>query len=156
MMHKKSGRKFSRTREHRIAMFRNLMMNLIRHQRIRTTNAKAKELRRIADRIVSLARTNTLANIRKVSYYVSDKDLLKKLFGEIGPKFIGKKGGYTRIYKVGKRPGDCADMSIIEFAFEEEKKVKKQTKKAAQKGKKASIEKKTQPSGAEETQQEKA
>lgn len=135
MRHKKSGRKFSRTREHRVAMFRNLMMNLIRYQRIKTTNAKAKELRRIADRVVSLARTNTLSNIRKAGYYINDKDLLKKLFSEIGPRFVDKNGGYTRIYKVGRRRvGDNASMSIIEFAFEGEKKAKRTSRKGRQAG----------------------
>lgn len=147
MRHKKSGRKFSRTREHRVAMFRNLMMNLIRYQRIKTTDAKAKGLRRIADRVISLARTNTLSNIRKASYYISDKDLLKKLFSEIGPRFVDKKGGYTRIYKVGRRVGDNASMSIIEFAFEEEKKAKR----TSRKGRKAGGGKKGQSKGALES-----
>ncbi len=137
MKHRKAGRKYSRTREHRIAMFRNLLMNLIKYSRIRTTDAKAKGLKRIADKVVSLARTNNLANIRKVSYFVNDKDLIKKLFSEIGPKFANRSGGYTRIYKVGLRRGDSAPVSIIEFAYEEEKKTqKKQAKKAAGKVKK--------------------
>lgn len=147
MMHKKSGRKFSRTREHRIAMFRNLMMNLIRHQRIKTTDSKAKELKRIADKVVSLAKTNTLSNIRKARYYISDKDLLKRLFSEIGPRFVDKKGGYTRIYKVGTRVGDNANMSIIEFAFDEEKK----TKRALKKKRKAGSEKKGQSKNTSES-----
>lgn len=129
MRHKKAGRKYSRTREHRIAMFRNLLMNLIRYSRIQTTEAKAKGLKRIADRVVSLARTNSLVNIRKVEYFVSDKELIKKLFTEIGPKFANKKGGYTRIYKVGVRKGDAAPLAIIEFAFEEQKKAPKKTSK---------------------------
>ncbi|MCX7944584.1 MAG: 50S ribosomal protein L17 [Deltaproteobacteria bacterium] len=139
MRHRKSGRKYSRTKEHRLAMFRNLLMNLIRHSRIQTTDAKAKGLKRIADKVISLARTNNLTNIRKVSYFVRDKELLKKLFTEIGPKFTNRFGGYTRIYKVGIRRGDGAPMSIIEFAFEEEKKgQKKQVKKMAGKEKKGS------------------
>ncbi|MCX7959337.1 MAG: 50S ribosomal protein L17 [Deltaproteobacteria bacterium] len=137
MKHRKAGRKYSRTREHRIAMFRNLLMNLIKHSRIKTTDAKAKGLKRIADRVVSLARTNNLTNIRKASYFVNDRELLKKLFSEIGPRFTGKSGGYTRIYKLGIRRGDSAPLSIIEFAFEEEKKAqKKQTKKSQAKMKK--------------------
>lgn len=137
MKHRKAGRKYSRTREHRIAMFRNLLMNLIKHSKIKTTDAKAKGLKRIADRVVSLARTNSLTNVRKVSYYINNKDLIKKLFSEIGPKFANRSGGYTRIYKVGVRAGDCAPMSVIELAFDVEKKVaKKSSKKAAPKAKK--------------------
>ncbi|MGB9600108.1 MAG: 50S ribosomal protein L17 [Myxococcota bacterium] len=137
MRHRKAGRKYSRTREHRIAMFRNLLMNLIRDSKIRTTDAKAKGLKRIADRVVSLARTNNLVNIRKVGYYITNKDLLKKLFTEIGPKFANRHGGYTRVYKVGVRRGDSAPMSIIELAFDVEKKgAKKAQKKVPQKGKK--------------------
>jgi len=136
MRHKKSGRKYSRTREHRLAMFRNLLMNLIKYSRIKTTDAKAKGLKRIADRVVSFAKKKDLSNVRKASYYVPNKELLNKLFSEIGPKFTNRNGGYTRIYKIGIRQGDSAPLSMIEFAYEEEKKAKKPAKKSAPKNKK--------------------
>ncbi len=138
MKHRKAGRKYSRTREHRLAMFRNLLMNLIKYSRIQTTDAKAKGLKRIADRVVSLARKNTLVNIRKVGYFINDRDLVKKLFSEIGPKFVNRSGGFTRIYKVGVRRGDSAPMSVIEFAFDEEKKAQRRQSKKAPKVKKES------------------
>jgi large subunit ribosomal protein L17 len=151
MRHRKAGRKYSRTREHKLAMFRNLLMNLIRYSRIKTTDAKAKGLRQIADKVINLAKKKDLNNIRKASYYVPDKDLLKKLFSEIGPKFANRNGGYTRIYKIGVRQGDAAPLSMIEFAFEEDKKTKKPVKKATPKPKKEAAKKEGEKLSSEST-----
>lgn len=115
MRHRVHGRKLGRTSAHRKAMFRNQLTALFLHERITTTVAKAKELRPLAEKMVTLARTGTLANRRRVVTMVSDKQVVKRLFDEIGPRFVDRNGGYTRILRIGRRHGDCADMAIIEF-----------------------------------------
>ena len=115
MRHRMHGRKLGRTSAHRKAMFRNQLTAFFTHERITTTVAKAKELRPLAEKMVTLARTGTLANRRRVVTMVPDKQVVRRLFDEIGPRFVDRNGGYTRILRIGRRHGDCADMAIIEF-----------------------------------------
>ena len=115
MRHRVQGRKLGRTSAHRKALFRNQLTALFTHERIVTTVAKAKELRPIAERMVTLARTQTLAARRKVATMVQDKEIAKRLFEEIAPRFADRPGGYTRIMRLGRRHGDNAELAIIEF-----------------------------------------
>ena len=115
MRHQKSGRKLNRTSSHRTALFRNLAAALIHYERIRTTDAKAKELRRFADRLVSLGKQGTLAAHRRAFDKLRDRAAVQKLFQEIAPRFGARPGGYTRITKIGLRPGDAAPISLIEW-----------------------------------------
>lgn len=115
MRHGDKVKKLGRKREHRIALMRNLVSSLIKYERIRTTVAKAKEARRLAERLVTLACEGTLAARREVAKVISDKALVKKLFTEIAPRLADRRGGYTRIYRLGNRPGDSAEMAYLEF-----------------------------------------
>ena len=115
MRHRVHGRKLGRTSSHRKALFRNQLTALFTHERIITTVAKAKELRPIAERMVTLARTGTLAARRRVAAMISDKGIAKRLFDEIAPRFADRPGGYTRIMRLGRRRGDNAELAIIEF-----------------------------------------
>jgi len=115
MRHRVHGRKLGRTSAHRKALFRNQLTALFTHERIITTVPKAKELRPIAERMVTLARTGTLAARRKVATMVQDKEIAKRLFEEIAPRFAERPGGYTRIMRLGRRHGDNAELAIIEF-----------------------------------------
>ena len=115
MRHRVHGRKLGRTSAHRKAMFRNQLTALFAHERITTTIAKAKELRPMAEKMVTLARTGTLANRRRILTMVSDKEVVRHLFDDIAPRFVGRDGGYTRILRIGPRHGDNAEMAIIEF-----------------------------------------
>jgi large subunit ribosomal protein L17 len=133
MRHLVSGRKLNRSASHRKALMRNLAAALIRHEKIRTTDAKAKELRRFADRLVSLGKQATLAARRRAFARVRDRDAVTKLFEVIAPRFTDRPGGYTRIIKLGVRHGDAAPISLIEWTGGEEpgKKKGKGRKKAA-------------------------
>ena len=125
MRHRVAGRKLSRHTQHRELMFRNMLVSLLQYERIRTTLAKGKELRRWADRIVSLGKRGTLHARRRAFALLRDKAIVKKLFDEIAPKFKDREGGYTRVYKLGWRQGDAAPLSLVElvtFAHPEEKK----------------------------------
>ncbi len=115
MRHRVHGRKLGRTSAHRKAMFRNQLTALFTHERITTTIAKAKDLRPLAEKMVTLARTGTLANRRRVLTMVPDKQVVRHLFDEIAPRFVDRDGGYTRILRIGSRHGDNAEMAIIEF-----------------------------------------
>ncbi len=115
MRHRVHGRKLGRTSAHRKAMFRNQLTAFFTHERITTTIAKAKELRPLAERMVTLARTGTLANRRRILSMVSDKEVVRHLFDDIAPRFVDRDGGYTRILRIGSRRGDNAEMAIIEF-----------------------------------------
>lgn len=115
MRHRVHGRKLGRTSSHRKALFRNQLTALFTHERIITTVAKAKELRPIAERMVTLAGTGTLAARRRVAAMISDKGIAKRLFDEIAPRFADRPGGYTRIMRLGRRRGDNAELAIIEF-----------------------------------------
>lgn len=115
MRHRHHGRKLGRTTAHRKAMFRNQLTALFTHDRIVTTLAKAKELRPLAERMVTLARTGSLPARRKVLTMVPDKEVVTRLFDDIAPRFAGRNGGYTRIMRLGRRHGDNAELAIIEF-----------------------------------------
>ena len=115
MRHAKAFRKLGRTSSHRKALFRNMLTSLIRHERIETTVPKAKELKRLADRYVTVAKKNTLASRRKALGFVLDKSCVHKLFAEIGPRYASRNGGYTRVLRTRVRPGDASEMAIIEF-----------------------------------------
>lgn len=115
MRHQVRKKRFGRTTSHRIAMFRNMVTSLILEERITTTVVKAKELRRFAEKMVTLAKTGTLHARRQAAAFVRTNDAVKKLFAELGPRFQERKGGYTRILKLGNRLGDGAPMAIIEY-----------------------------------------
>lgn len=118
MRHRAKGRQLSRTASHKRALMRNMASSLFRHEGITTTVAKAKELRPYAEKLVTLARRGDLHAIRQAERKIKDKDVLSKLFKEIGPRFAARPGGYTRILKLGHRPGDGAEMARIELVAE--------------------------------------
>jgi len=120
MRHLNQGRKLNRTSAHRKALFRNMLLALIRHGRITTTDAKAKELRRVADRMVTLGKKGDLAARRRAFAFIQSHQIVKQLFDQIAPRFKERNGGYTRVVKYGWRRGDAAPLSIIEFTGQEE------------------------------------
>jgi len=113
MRHGIAGRKLSRTSSHRKALFANLAMNLIEHGQIKTTLAKAKDLRRVVEPLITKARTDSVAARREVAKTVQRDDILAKLFNEVAPAFAKRNGGYTRVLKTGFRKGDSAPMAVI-------------------------------------------
>jgi large subunit ribosomal protein L17 len=120
MAHAIAGRKLGRSPDHRLAMFRNQVTDLLRHGKIVTTEAKAKEVRSIAEKVITLGRQGTLHARRRALRVVSDKDVLKKIFDELGPRYADRPGGYTRIVKLGARQGDGARMAQLELVQKEE------------------------------------
>jgi len=120
MRHRKSGVKLNRTTSHRQAMFRNMVTSLFKHDRIKTTDAKAKELRRWADHIVTLAKKGDLHARRLAMSIVREKDVVHKLFEEAPERFGECNGGYTRMIKIGRRPGDSAAMTLVELVHSDE------------------------------------
>jgi large subunit ribosomal protein L17 len=140
MKHRIVGRRLDRTTEHRTAMFRNLVTSLFRHERITTTTPKAKEIKRFADKFITLAKAGTPHARRQANRDVRDVEVLNKLFNTLGPRFKSRPGGYTRIIHVGRRVGDAAEMSVIELVErtpaapegegKPEKKAEKKVKKA--------------------------
>jgi large subunit ribosomal protein L17 len=115
MRHRKSGRKLNRNSSHRKAMFRNMSASLFEHEMIRTTLAKAKELRRKAEPLITLAKEDSVANRRLAFARLRDRDVVTKLFDELGPRYATRPGGYLRILKCGFRSGDNAPMAIVEL-----------------------------------------
>ncbi len=115
MRHQKSGRKLNRNSSHRKAMFQNMAVSLFRHELIRTTLPKAKELRRVAEPLITLAKNDGVAQRRLAFSRLRDKEIVGKLFAELGPRYRERPGGYTRIMKCGFRPGDNAPMAYIEL-----------------------------------------
>jgi large subunit ribosomal protein L17 len=115
MKHRVVGRRLDRTTEHRTAMFRNLATSLFRHERITTTTPKAKEMKRFADKIVTLAKKGTPHARRVANRDIKDVEVLNKLFGALAERFKTRPGGYTRIVRVGNRHGDNAEMAVIEL-----------------------------------------
>lgn len=115
MRHQKSGRKFNRTSSHREAMFRNMAASLIKHEIIKTTLPKAKELRRVAEPLITLSKVDGVANRRLAFARLRDKEAVGKLFVELGPRYQSRPGGYLRILKCGFRDGDNAPMAYIEL-----------------------------------------
>ena len=115
MRHGHGLRKLNRTSEHRLAMLRNMMNSLLTHEVIKTTVPKAKELRRVVEPMITLAKTATVANRRLAFDRLRDRDVVVKLFNELGPRFAARPGGYTRILKMGYRVGDNAPMALVEL-----------------------------------------
>ena len=115
MRHQKSGRKLGRTSSHRQAMFRNMAVSLFRHEQIRTTLPKAKELRRVAEPLITMAKNPTMARRRLAFARLRDKDIVGKLFDELAPRYKARPGGYTRILKCGFRRGDNAPMAYVQM-----------------------------------------
>ena len=134
MRHRKASLKLGRTSSHRNAMFRNMVTSLFKHQRIRTTDVKAKELRRWADNLITLAKRGDLHARRQALSIVREKEVMHKLFAEAAELYGDRSGGYTRIIKLGTRPGDAAPISMIELILSADDK-KKKTKKKKAKGK---------------------
>ena len=118
MRHRAKGRQLSRTSSHKRAMLNNVATSLFVHGRVITTEAKAKELRPFAEKLITLARRGDLHARRLVERRIKDRDTLTRLFGEIGPRFAARPGGYTRILKLGHREGDGADVARIELLAE--------------------------------------
>ncbi len=115
MRHLKSGRKLNRTSAHRKALFRNLVTSLLQHESVHTTDAKAKELRSYADKIITLGKRGTLHARRQALTFVRSASVVRKLFDEIAPRFQERQGGYTRVIKLGVRRGDAAPLSLVEL-----------------------------------------
>ena len=131
MRHLKAGRKLGRTTSHRLATLRNMVTSLIEHEKIKTTDAKAKELKRLADKMITLGKRGDLHAVRQAMRVIRDKSVAKKLFDEVAPRFKDINGGYTRVLKYGRRHGDNAPVSIVELTLQGKKKEaeKKQDKK---------------------------
>src|SRR5687768_1736452 len=136
MRHGGGLRKFSRATGHRNSLFRNLATSLLEHERLETTLPKAKDLRRIVERLITLGREDTLPHRRRAYGYLTSKSVVHKLFAEIGPRFTDRPGGYTRIVRTRVRPGDGAQMAVIALLEDETK-----SKSAAKGGAKASAKK---------------
>ena len=130
MRHRVEGRKFGRETDARRLMMRNLVKSMLEYGQINTTLAKAKEMRRFVERVVTYGKNNTVHSRRLAYSVLGDRDLVKKLFDEIAPAFADRKGGYTRVLKAGFRRGDNAPMAIIQFVEESTIKAKKDSIKA--------------------------
>lgn len=115
MRHRKSGRKFGRSSSHRSAMFRNMVTSLLEHERIRTTDAKAKDLRRVAEKMITLGKRGDLHARRQALRVIRSRSVTAKVFDDLAERFRERPGGYTRVMKLGQRPGDAAPVSIIEL-----------------------------------------
>jgi large subunit ribosomal protein L17 len=121
MRHRNAGRQLSRNSSHRRAMLRNMASSLIRHETIRTTLPKAKELRRVVEPLITLAKEDGVAQRRRAFDRLRDKEVVGKLFGELGPRYLSRPGGYLRILKTGNRPGDAAPMALVQLVDQPEK-----------------------------------
>ena len=115
MRHRKSGRQLNRNSSHRKAMFQNMAVSLLRHEAIRTTLPKAKELRRVAEPFITMAKSDSVHKRRIAFSRLRDRDIVSKLFNELGPRYKDRPGGYLRILKMGFRPGDSAPMAYVEL-----------------------------------------
>ncbi len=152
MRHLKTGRKLNRSASHRWALMRNLVTSLFQHERIRTTDPKAKELRGVADRVIGLGKQGTLHARRQALGIVQDESVVRKIFDTLAPRYKDRPGGYTRIVKIGWRHGDNASISLIELLpadgagkTEPPSGAKKRSKRHAQKGKEETAKKKSFP-----------
>jgi|SRR5450432_736173 large subunit ribosomal protein L17 len=115
MQHNRAGRKLRRTTSHRLAMFSNQLDSLFNHERIQTTLSKAKELRPLAEKLITRAKKDDVAARRHVSRWIPDRTTIKRVFETIAPRFVDRPGGYTRILRLGARKGDAAEAAILEF-----------------------------------------
>ncbi len=144
MRHGRKIKKLSRTRSHRKAMLANMAASLLMHHVIKTTEAKAKEVRKLAEKLITLGKRGDLHAHRQVYDVIRDRKLVKKVFDEIAPKFADRQGGYTRVVKMGIRKGDGAALSVVELLLERPPKEEKKGKKEKP-GKKAKAEKAKEP-----------
>ncbi len=133
MRHRKAGRKLGRTSSHRKALLRNLVRALFEHERIKTTEAKGKELISLANRLMSLAKRGDLRARRQVAELITDKELISKLFNDIAPRLTERRSGYTRLRRLSPRPGDAASLVLIELVERREEKEKGKRKKKEKK-----------------------
>lgn len=115
MEHKVGNRKLQRTTSHRLAMLRNMVTSLLQHERITTTVPKAKEARKMAEKVITLGKKGGLHNVRLAQRIVKDREVLKKVFGDLKTRYASRKGGYTRLMRAGFRKGDAADVAILEL-----------------------------------------
>ena len=115
MRHRVAGRHLNRSTGHRLALYRNLVKDLLRHERIQTTQAKAKEAKGLADKIITYGKKGTLSRRRMALAFVNDNDVIEKVFGELSERYAERSGGYTRVLKLGPRQGDGAPMAILEL-----------------------------------------
>lgn len=115
MRHRYAGKHLSRTSSHRKAMFKNMAVSVMRHELIKTTLAKAKELRRVVEPLITLAKKDSVANRRLAFARLRDREMVTKLFNELGPRYVNRPGGYLRVLKCGFRSGDNAPMAIVEL-----------------------------------------
>lgn len=136
MRHRVSGKKLRRNTAHRRALLRNLVTSVLERERVRTTLAKAKAARPVTEKMITLAKKDSLHTRRQALRFIFKKDIVKKLFEEIGPRFSERPGGYTRIVKLGPRAGDGAEMAMIELIGSEFKKKEKKKEKEKAKAKK--------------------
>jgi large subunit ribosomal protein L17 len=120
MRHRKSGRYFGRNSSHRKAMFKNMMVSLLKHELITTTVAKAKELRGYIEPMITMAKVDSVHNRRLAFARLRDRDMVTKLFNEIAPHFVSRPGGYLRVLKCGNRKGDCAPIAVVELVGREQ------------------------------------
>ena len=138
MRHRKAGRKLNRTSSHRLMMMRNMVTSLLEHERIETTEAKAKEIRGLAERLITLGKRGDLHARRQALSVINNKKVAHKLFDEIAPRFTDRNGGYTHIFKTRNRPGDGAALAIVELIppelQEAKEKVSKKPAKKKEKG----------------------
>jgi large subunit ribosomal protein L17 len=155
MRHHLSGRQLSRNSSHRHALMRNMSVSLLRHETIRTTLPKAKELRRVVEPLITLAKNGGDANRRIAFSRLRDAEIVEKLFADLGPRFRTRPGGYTRILRMGPRPGDCAPMALMQLvesaapvAVEEPSGKKKTSRRRAKSKSKAGSEEKAAPAEA--------
>jgi len=140
MRHRKAGKELGRNSSHRRATLRNMVTSLFEHEQIETTDAKAKALRPVAEKLITLAKQGDLHSRRRALGYIQDKKITHKLFGEVKDRYLSRQGGYLRIVKKGPRRGDGAALSVVQLLTEEEEKKKPRRKKAkaGRKGKAAS------------------
>ncbi|AEJ60824.1 50S ribosomal protein L17 [Spirochaeta thermophila DSM 6578] len=147
MKHRISFNRLGRKSSHRKALIRNMVTSLFRHERIRTTEVKAKEVRRYAERLITRAKVDSVHNRRMVARFVQDKAVLAKLFTDIAPRFVSRPGGYTRVLKLGERRGDAASVVILELV---ERKVEAKPEKKKREEKKAESGSKEEESAVQE------
>ena len=115
MRHSRQSQRFDRPTDQRLAMFRGLVTDLLKHEQIRTTEAKAKAIRGLAEKMITLGKSGTLPARRRVLGYVYDKDVARKVFDDLAPRYSGRSGGYTRLVKLGPRLGDGAPLVLLEL-----------------------------------------
>ena len=137
MKHRMGFNRLGRNRSHRLALYKAMVSALFRHERIRTSQVKAKEVRRVAERMITRARSDTVHNRRLIARSIGDRALLAKLFTDIAPRFASRPGGYTRILKLGQRYGDSSEMVLLELVERKERPRRKKKEEPKQEAKQA-------------------